>query len=72
MRNIRKVWSALLNQDKDAMSKLDRATVTALELKAPRASTMDADALRTQVLGGEIFNAFSAEQRAGIWEVATN
>lgn len=56
----------MLNQDKDAMSKIDRATVTALELKAPRALTMDADALRTQVLGGEIFNAFSSEQRVGI------
>lgn len=46
------------------MSKGDRATVTALELKAPRASTMDATYPGAR---GEIFNAFSANQRAGIW-----
>lgn len=46
------------------MSKVDRATVTALELKAPRASTMDAEALRTQVLGGGNLQRF--HQRAGI------
>ena len=57
----------MLNQDKDAISKIDRATITTLELKASRALTIDADALRTQVLGEKIFNTFSSKQRVGIW-----
>lgn len=48
------------------MSKIDWVTVTALELKTTRTSTMDMDALYTQVLRGEIFNAFNFEQRVGI------
>ena len=39
----------------------------ALELKAPRLSTLDAKVLRGQVLGGEIFGAFSEQERVAIW-----
>jgi len=41
--------------------------VKALELKAPRLSTLDAKVLRGQVLGGEIFGAFSEQERVAIW-----
>ncbi len=49
------------------MHKVDQATVKALELKAPRLSTLDAKVLRGQVLGGEIFGAFSEQERVAIW-----
>ncbi len=41
------------------MNKVDQVTVEALELQAPRVSTVDAEALRNQVLGGKIFDGFS-------------
>ena len=50
------------------MSKVDKATVKALELRAPRASTLDAKSLRAQVLGGQVFSAFSDRERASIWD----
>jgi len=49
------------------MQKVDQATVKALELKAPRLSTLDAKVLRGQVLGGEIFGAFGEQERVAIW-----
>jgi len=49
------------------MQKVDQATVKALELKAPRLSTLDAKVLRGQVLEGEIFGAFSEQERVAIW-----
>jgi len=49
------------------MQKVDQATVKALELKAPRLSTLNAKVLRGQVLGGEIFGAFSEQERVAIW-----
>lgn len=48
------------------MSKVDQATVKALELKAPYASTLDARSLHGQMLGGEIFSTFSERDRADI------
>jgi hypothetical protein len=39
-----------------------------VELKAPGASTLDAQFLRGQVLGGAIFSGFSDQERAIIWE----
>ncbi len=49
------------------MQYVDEVTVKALELRAPRVSTRDADELRGQVLGGTIFSAFSERDRVGIW-----
>jgi len=57
----------LLQQDPGAMKKLDQETVKALELTAPWVSTLDAKALRSQVLGGAIFSNFTRDQREGIW-----
>jgi hypothetical protein len=50
------------------MGKVNRATVKALELRAPRASTLDAKDLRAQVLGGQVFSAFGDRERASIWD----
>ncbi|KAL5352248.1 hypothetical protein ACLOAV_002195 [Pseudogymnoascus australis] len=46
LRRIKQVWSDLVSGNKAAMGKIDQATVKALELKAPRASTSDAEFLR--------------------------
>ena len=49
------------------MSRIDQATVTTLERMAPQASTTDAESLRSEVLGGKVFKAFSADERGEIW-----
>ena len=49
------------------MGKIDQTTVNALELKAPRASTADAEFLRIRVRGGEVFSAFDDCERDDIW-----
>ena len=38
------------------MGNIDRETVEALELRAPRASTVDAKFLQSRVRGGEVFS----------------
>ena len=58
--------NALQEIDKNALRKIDRSTMKALELRAPHASTLDAEALRSQVLGGKIFGAFNYQERVGI------
>jgi hypothetical protein len=42
----------MVEADMNALRKIDRATVKALELRAPHASTLDAEALCSQVLEG--------------------
>jgi hypothetical protein len=49
------------------MGKIDQTTVKALELRAPRASTADAEFLRCRVRGGEVFSAFDDGERDEIW-----
>jgi Protein of unknown function (DUF3723) len=53
--------------DKNTLRKIDLATVKELELRAPYASTLDAEALRSKVLRGKIFGAFNYQERVGIW-----
>ena len=65
--HIEDVWGKLLLHDASAMQYVDEVTVSALELRAPRVCTRDADDLRGQVLGGIIFSAFSEQDRVGIW-----
>lgn len=40
----------------------------ALELKAPRYSSQDTRTIQGQLLSGEIFGAFTLEERQAIWE----
>jgi hypothetical protein len=49
------------------MGKIDTATVKALELRAPRASTEDMELLRVQLRDGTAFGAFSTSERNEIW-----
>jgi len=65
--HVKDIWGKLLQHDASAMQYVDEVTVKALELRAPRVSTRDADELRGQVLGGTIFSAFSERDRVGIW-----
>ena len=50
------------------MQKVDRATVVALQLRAPRSSSRDAEFLRDKISGGKIFSAFNDHERNGILE----
>ena len=61
------VWGKLLQHDASVMQYVDEVTVKALELRAPRVCTRDADEVRGQILGGTIFSAFGEQDRAGIW-----
>ena len=67
LRHIKEFWSYLLQQDNTAMERVDQATVKALELTAPWASTVDAQILRGKVLGGEVFCTFNQREREEIW-----
>ncbi|KAL9127435.1 MAG: hypothetical protein Q9217_003687 [Psora testacea] len=67
LRYTKQFWSDLLQQDKTAMAKVDQATVEALQLTAPWASTLDAKILRGKILGGELFCRFSQQEREEIW-----
>lgn len=59
LRYTKQFWSELLLHDKTAMTKVDQATVEALELTAPWASALDAIILRGKMLNGEIFGYLS-------------
>ncbi|KAF2180327.1 hypothetical protein K469DRAFT_593135, partial [Zopfia rhizophila CBS 207.26] len=50
-------------RDEQALTRLDQPTVKALELRAPGASTADAQFLRNQIRGGAIFTAFTDHER---------
>lgn len=65
--HIEDVWGKLLQHDASVMQYVDEVTVKALELRAPRVCTRDADEVRGQILGGTIFSAFGEQDRAGIW-----
>ena len=67
LQHINETWSNLLQHNKTMMERVDQATVKALELTAPWASTLDAKVLRGKVLGGKIFCSFSQQEGEGIW-----
>jgi hypothetical protein len=62
LRRIKDVFTGLVG--KDALGRIDIATVKALEGRAPGASTKDLSELR----GGKIFSAFSDRERDMIYE----
>src|SRR5438045_8324504 len=57
----------MLRKDKQAMKKVDRATVKALELTAPGACRADAEVLYGKLRTGQIFGAFDEQEREAIW-----
>ena len=50
------------------MQKVDHITVKALEGKAPRASVSDFTSLYRQMQKGELFSAFSEQERNAVWD----
>jgi hypothetical protein len=56
-----------MKEDKNAMQKVDRATVTALENTSPGACKSDAKKLYSQLRSGQIFGAFNEQDRESIW-----
>jgi len=67
LQHINETWSNLLQHNKTMMKRVDQATVKALELTAPWASTLDAKVLHGKVLGRKIFCSFSQQEHEGIW-----
>ena len=61
------VWGKFPQHDASVMQYVDEGTVKALELRASRVCTRDAEEVRSRILGGIIFSAFGEEDRAGIW-----
>jgi hypothetical protein len=54
------------------MQMVDNTTVRALELMAPKHSKQDAQKLYGQLVSGQIFAAFSPQDRDIIWSVLGN
>ena len=68
LRRIPYVWlSKLLDEDAQAIEKVDEFTVKAVELKAPSSSRLDAAKLKGQLSNGQIFGAFSQQERDRIF-----
>ncbi|TAQ83758.1 hypothetical protein B7494_g7918 [Chlorociboria aeruginascens] len=66
--NIRDFWTKMIFRgDREAMQKVDRATVKALELTAPGACKADFHALYGKLRSGQIFGAFDEQDREDIW-----
>lgn len=53
-----------MDGDFTAMHKVDEGTVKFLELRAPGASTSDAEEIQQQLERGKVFGTFSGEDRA--------
>ncbi|MCJ1349136.1 hypothetical protein MMC31_007372 [Peltigera leucophlebia] len=66
LANIKEVWSYLLGGDTHKMSLVDRATVEALELHAPRASSLDYEIITSKLRNRSIFSNFEDSERAEI------
>lgn len=67
LEDIRKFWADLFRGDKRAMRKVDPVTVKAPEVQAPGASSSDATSLFRALKDGDMFGAFSLEERMKIW-----
>ncbi|KAG9229518.1 hypothetical protein BJ875DRAFT_355158, partial [Amylocarpus encephaloides] len=61
-------WDGFLKGVERGLPRVDTVTVKDVELRAPAASTLDAEYLRGKILGGAIFSGFSAQERAVIYE----
>jgi hypothetical protein len=60
-------WTNLLQNDRNAMAKVDSATVEELQLRAPQTSRSDAVHIFRKLKEGEIFSSFSLDYRMKIW-----
>jgi hypothetical protein len=67
LKGMKDVWSQIFRHDKQAMRMLDNATVKAVELTSPKHSKRDSEVLHGQLVNGQIFAAFSLQDREVIW-----
>ncbi|KAH8727397.1 hypothetical protein GQ44DRAFT_584583, partial [Phaeosphaeriaceae sp. PMI808] len=65
--NIRGFWTKIFRGDRQAMLKVSRADVKALELKAPGACRSDRLSIYGQLRAGKIFGAFTDREREAVW-----
>ena len=62
-------YKRVLKENTQAMQKVDQTTVKALELTAPGACRADARVLYGLLMSGQIFSAFSQQEREAIWPI---
>ena len=67
LEHIRKFWYELVD-DSTVLAQIDDRTVQFLELRAPGASTRDAEAIQSRLRTAQIFSAFSDNDRQRIFE----
>ncbi|KAH9209888.1 hypothetical protein DL95DRAFT_413466 [Leptodontidium sp. 2 PMI_412] len=67
LKGIKDVWSQIFRHDQQAMRMLGNATVKAVELTSPKHSKRVAGMLHGQLVNGQIFAAFSLQDREVIW-----
>jgi hypothetical protein len=60
-------WSRIVQYNRQAMQRIDEATVEALELTAPGVCKQDAENIHNKLESGEIFGNFTAQEREAIW-----
>ncbi|KIW09691.1 hypothetical protein PV08_12034 [Exophiala spinifera] len=68
LEHVRRFWHVLVDGDPSALQKFDYRDVKALELRAPGASSNDAEEIQAQIRAGRILRAFSEEERRYIFE----
>jgi hypothetical protein len=62
-------YTRVLEENTQAMPKVDQVTVKALELTAPGACRADARVLYGLLMNGQIFSAFSQQEREAMWPI---
>ena len=67
LEDIRIFWTDLFRGNKWQMRQVDHKTVKAMEVQAPGVSSSDATALFRRLKNGDVFGAFSLEERMSIW-----
>ncbi|KAI1382530.1 uncharacterized protein F4822DRAFT_441841 [Hypoxylon trugodes] len=65
--HVRSFFENLFDRNIDTMKKLDIPTLEAIQLKAPGACRADTDELKHRIRRGELFGAFTEEERSAIW-----
>lgn len=67
LNHIFTAFVGFFNGIENGMQRLDKATVKAIERKAPAVSTSDSQELSIAIFNGAIFSGFSSQERSVIW-----
>ncbi|BCR83589.1 uncharacterized protein ACHE_10991S [Aspergillus chevalieri] len=67
LEHIKRFWATLVDYNHVQMAKIDSHTVHTLQLRAPKASKADRNAVKGLILSGEVFTDFKEAERAAIW-----